>query len=376
MSNYSFLLLNNSLTSNSSSTIINETTLDRDGIEIVLNCKYAAASLSVFGTITIMISYFFLCSQVRCKKKTQSELPKSSKIEEENYKSLKMGYGNDLIFCLSVSEFLCSIVAFVKSDSIYDSISSDSVCVAQGFLSNLVEISSICWTSVISASILLATMSPEVSKIPRYYTYFFLYSIGVPIILSVGPLLTQSYGPAGAWCWMDMRDNNDNVGQFWAILIYIFNWVNIIFNFIAIIRSIRYFNIRAFEVKEQNERESNFLRSYCVVLKFFPIILIICWLPATINRLYNFLTDDENVVLYSLHAFFTYLQGFLNSLVYSFYYRNIFRLCCKDKDNVRGEQNLAEEDPNKHQENALRVSNNNMGNKIELEVHNENKFTN
>ena len=348
MSKFSFLLLNETNNqTNSNNSIKNETILDLKDIDIVLNCKYAGSVLSLIGTFFIMLSYIFLCFQVRCKKKSNKKinLPKVSKIQEERYKDLKMGYGNDLIFCLSLSEFICSVVSFIKSNSILTS-NTDTLCIVQGFLSNLFEISSICWTTTISISILLATKSSEIGKIPKFYCYFFLYSYVLPSILSSGPLITGSYGPAGAWCWMNLRDNSDNISLTWAIIIYVFHWLNIIFNFIAIVKSIQYFNIRAFEIKEQNEKESNFLRNYCIVLKFFPIILIICWLPATNNRLYNFITDDENVVLYSFHAFFSSFQGFLNSLVYSYYYRNLFRICCKAEESNEVKK-MAEEEGNK-----------------------------
>jgi hypothetical protein len=345
MSNFSFLLWNETNNQNNrSNSVKNETILNINDMDIVLNSKYAGSVLSIIGTIFIILSYIFLCFQVRCKKQKEirTDFPKLSKLQAERYKDLKMGYGNDLIFCLSISEFICSVVSFFKSNSIYTS-QTDTLCIVQGFLSNLFEISSICWTTTISISILLATRYSEIGKIPKFYCYFFLYSYLIPLILSVGPLLTNSYGPAGAWCWMDLRDNSDTVGLLWAIIIYVFHWLNIIFNFIAIVKAIQYFNIRAFEVREQNEKEANFLRNYCIVLKFFPIILIICWLPATTNRLYNFITDDENVILYSFHAFFSSFQGFLNSLVYSFYYRNLFRICCKTKEN-NDEKKMAEEE--------------------------------
>ena len=219
------------MSNSTNSTIKNETTLDVQGINIVLNFKYAATSLSIFGLLIIIYSYLYLCVKVRFKiSKKNAELPEANQMEMENYKSIKMGYGNDLIFCLSISELICAVFSFIKSDSIFTNI-NDSICIVQGLFSNLFEISSICWTTAISVSILLATKSTEISKIPRYYCYFFIYSYVLPVILSIGPLLTNSYGPAGAWCWMDLRDNNNNSAMTWAISIYIFHWFNIIFNY-------------------------------------------------------------------------------------------------------------------------------------------------
>ena len=115
MSNFSFLFWNETYNQNNrTNSVKNETILDINDMDIVLNSKYAGSVLSLIGTVFIMVSYIFLCFQVRCKKKkeTRIDIPKLSKLQAERYKDLKMGYGNDLIFCLSISEFICSVVSF------------------------------------------------------------------------------------------------------------------------------------------------------------------------------------------------------------------------------------------------------------------------
>ena len=121
----------------------------------------------------------------------------------------------------------------------------------------------------------------------------------------------------------------------WSLCLYIFHWSNILFNIFAVYKSIKYFKIRAFEIKEDKKEQSNFLKNFCIMLKFFPMILIICWVPATINRIYLFTAKVENTFLYTIHAFFTSLIGFLNALVYSYYYKSHLNSCLCPKTEVK-----------------------------------------
>ncbi len=322
-------------------------------VNIVLGFKYTASILSLIGSLFIMICYMHLTYLVKFKPKLNKKQSDNS-IEADNnnkniegdynnknvssdsnpnddssnkndYKSLKMGYGHNFIFLLALSDFVLSISAFIKTSDLNSGI-IDAACVAQGIFINFSEMSSICWTSIIAYSIYLSTKTTGISSIPKYYVYFFIFSYGFPIIFSIIPLFLNGYGPAGAWCWMNTKDLKNSFAWAWSIIIYIFNWLNIIFNLFAVIKSINYFRIRTFEIKERNLEETNFLKNFCIVLKFFPIILIICWLPPTINRLYIFISGDENTFLYASHAFFGNLPGFLNCIVYSYYYKNLIRL--------------------------------------------------
>jgi hypothetical protein len=90
------------------------------------------------------------------------------------------------------------------------------------------------------------------------------------------------------------------------IQFYIPLWFAIIYNFKI------YLQVIAF-LKTYCERDTNhFLIRR---LRLYPLILVICWSWATINRLYNFV-GKEVFILNFLHIFFGSLQGFLNACVY------------------------------------------------------------
>jgi len=360
-------------------------------INVVLGFKYTASILSLLGSLFIIICYLYLTYLVVIKPKFQKKKnesnenqnnknyehqnsennennnnnynnPNNERNNQNDYKKLKLFYGHDLIFLLAISDFVLSISGFFKMKG-FDSGKIDSACVAQGFIMNLAEMTSICWTTIIAYSIYLSTKTTGISLIPKFYLYFFFFSYGIPIIFSIVPLFLNAYGPAGAWCWLYTKDLKNDFAWTWSLIIYLFNWLNIIFNIYAVSKSIRYFKIRIFEIKEDNLEEANFLKNFCIVLKFFPIILVICWLPPTINRIYLFISKTENTFLYSMHAFFTNLTGFLNCLVYSYYYKNLISLWCCGRKNYGNNGNGNPDSPNHIEMEKIRNENNNIENK-------------
>ncbi len=288
-------------------------TLSKDDLKILSIITITASSLSILGSCFIIFIYFYLTYKEKCQNKNDDQ-------SNDQKQKLKMGFGQNLIFFLSISDLLYSIATFLNANK-SEITEIDSKCVAQGFLITFSETNSITWISMISLSIYLGTYGKDITKIKFIYFYFFLYSWGLSLILSVGPLFTSSYGPAGLHCWIKTLDKTDDAAWAWALTIYIVNWVNIIFNVFAIIKTIRYFKVRAFEVKEDNNKEANFLRNYIIVLKFFPFIQTLCWLFPTINRLYIFISNKQSLVLFSFQYFFSSIQGLLDSMVYSYYYR-------------------------------------------------------
>lgn len=375
----------NSTLNNSKAALANNSIYPDEGfivgyeVSIVLGFKYTAAVLSLIGSLFIMICYMYLTYLVKFKPKLKKQHSENIESNKENnnsrndnnnpnniqnvndsninnnnanndYKKLKMGYGHDLIFLLAVSDFVLSISAFFKTSD-FNSGKIDAACIAQGVFINFSELSSICWTTIIAYSIFLSTKSTGINLIPKYYLYFFIFSYGLPMLLTVIPLFFNGYGPAGAWCWLNTKNLENHAAWVWSLIIYIFNWINIAFNIYAVSKSISYFKIRTFEVKEDNLEEANFLKNFCIVLKFFPIILIVCWLPATVNRIYLFISGNENTFLYSIHALFSNLTGFLNCIVYSYYYKNLIKLWfCGRTSGNSSNNNKGEKDNANHLE--------------------------
>ncbi len=127
-------------------------------------------------------------------------------------------------------------------------------------------------------------------------------------------MATDSYGPAGSYCWiMVSRDWQSEaeygMSYFWRALQYLIIWIAIIYN-IVIYHKVRRSVSRDF--KEAGIRDNQVLRT----LRFYPLILIITWLPISILRIVGFfITEDHPSAIGTILIFFQ-INGLLNALAY------------------------------------------------------------
>ena len=122
------------------------------------------------------------------------------------------------------------------------------------------------------------------------------------------------------------------------------NWsqVTVIFHLNFFVAGFKdyYFKIRQSEIKDIAEKykELRFLKKYILILRIFPILLIIIRLPGTFNRIYGFISSNDSFILNIIHVVFYSLAGFFNSIVYSYFYRSIFK--CKKKSELLTNQSV------------------------------------
>lgn len=150
------------------------------------------------------------------------------------------------------------------------------------------------------------------------------------------PCFTNSFGPIGPWCWIKIKyeknpddNSNDFTGITWSYLIYVFTWVNIFIISYKISRVIAYFNSRSQEIKFSLNKiqERKYIKKSKYIMYAFPLILIICKIPATINRCIVLILEEESAILYHFQAAFSCLCGFLHSIVFIYIHRRyIFRI--------------------------------------------------
>merc|ERR1712167_413017 len=69
------------------------------------------------------------------------------------------------------------------------------------------------------------------------------------------------------------------------------------------------------------------LRTMTRTLRAYPMILLVCWTPGTINRIYQTTLDageeGDNETLATIHIFFGSITGLFNSLVYGYFVRKL-----------------------------------------------------
>ena len=122
------------------------------------------------------------------------------------------------------------------------------------------------------------------------------------------------YGSSGVYCWIKSSNGygseETDLATTSALLVllnlYIPLWISAIFIIIIVVKVIKYV-------------KSSMLQSdldFVSRLKLYPIVLIVCWTPATINRILSFCTGQDYAWMVCLHIIFSRIEGLLHMIVY------------------------------------------------------------
>ena len=157
---------------------------------------------------------------------------------------------------------------------------------------------------------------------------FLLYCFGLPFICMFLPLFTNSYGDTGAWCWIETPQENEdedddasmtkallNEGTMWRILLfYLPLWIAIAFNSVVyIVVTNTLARVARTQASETRPKYLKMIRR----LRMYPLILVFCWMGATVNRIQNVIYPDKPIYnLYLFQVSTRSLQGVLNAIVY------------------------------------------------------------
>ncbi len=64
-----------------------------------------------------------------------------------------------------------------------------------------------------------------------------------------------------------------------------------------------------------NLKNKEHMKKYSV-MKWYPIVQIVCSLPATVNRLYDIITKSNNFWLMLIQAFFDGIEGLMITIIF------------------------------------------------------------
>ena len=177
-------------------------------------------------------------------------------------------------------------------------------------------LSSVLWTSTIAWALYITVVRSR-EDIERLKVYFHLFCWGIPLLIAPLPFITDSYGPAQGWCWIAASKDNIWLGTMWRLLAFYGPlWLVIPFNIYSYARVIRAIRVQAScaLIEAAHVRDTLIRR-----LRFYPLVLIICYAPVTIKRIYDFIDPEEgNLSLGLISACMMCLNGLFNAIVYGF----------------------------------------------------------
>jgi len=195
--------------------------------------------------------------------------------------------------------------------------SRSSACRFQAILISYFELTSILWSAAIAFTLHLAFLredtrfsAVEIDSRARWY-HVTIWCI--PLVLTMLPLTTDSYGDTGGWCWILGDSAADKAWRF--IQFYIPLWICVVYSSYVYIQVVRKFHALAaasLAAGGPSEDKSHNVRA----MKFYPLVMVICYFWATVNRLYQTFGGGFVLWLNGIHVFFSSSQGLGNFIVY------------------------------------------------------------
>jgi hypothetical protein len=176
--------------------------LNPDELLIIKNIRISCCIASICGCVFIIILYIIMNIQVRCKKKISYKMnDNDTTLDNEDSllhslhrkrtikmkkmktkKEFKMGLGKDLSFFLILTNLGYSISCIVSP---YDLDKKYTSCILLAFFLNFFDMSSVCWSAVISRIVLLGTTISDVKYLSNRICLYILYATIFPLVVSL-----------------------------------------------------------------------------------------------------------------------------------------------------------------------------------------------
>ena len=213
-----------------------------------------------------------------------------------------------IIFVLSIFDLFHAIAFAIPT---YNSDDKDILCQMQSIMLSFSTTAGILWTSYIAGSLYLIIVKN--SSFPQKHFKFFLFTVLIiSILMTLVPSITDTYGLAAGWCWISQNPQYDTKFYERYFLFFIPLWTSIALNTILFI-----FVSRAVRKTTMNQKV---LISLNKKLKYYPIILVISFLPYTIKSIFEFLDNiyfERHLLELTIVAgIFRSIMGLLNAIVY------------------------------------------------------------
>lgn len=219
-----------------------------------------------------------------------------------------------LVCYMAIATFFLSIAAIIGNNH------SHTICVVQAIIMSYFETSALIWAFLIAFVLHQAFLNLketfQARMIDTYRNHFLLAGWGYPLLFTILPMTTNSYGEAGGWCWIIDDNPIDIVWRF--LQFYIPLWMIMIYCMWVYIRVAREFQRQAQELElEENAPTGSKKTPVGQRLKLYPLVLVICYFWASINRVYQLFSGGQTVFFLSvLQSVFSSPLGLANAIVY------------------------------------------------------------
>jgi len=225
------------------------------------------------------------------------------------YPSLR-SFSSRLVLCLSLSSGLASLANFMGNSE------TEAMCQTQAFVSSVGDGGAIIFSVAIAFTLHQAFLKAN----PRFgsdmvdalLTRYMVVCWGAALLFATIPFFNHAYGDTGAWCWI--KDDSPSNTALRYVCFYAWLWVAwgySVYVYVSIIRKIM-------AVSSGDSEVAISRRQAVRHMVYYPLAMIVCWAPASVNRLYQAFSGDHSYGLALAHVMFSASFGLVNAVVYGF----------------------------------------------------------
>ena len=228
-------------------------------------------------------------------------------------------YTQRLILYLNIAALLNSVSIVLRLQRIgykSDSDALEGLCVFTGAFDHITAWSELIAICCITINLLLnAVFHKNTEKLEKVY---FILIFFFPLTFNWIPFIKNTYGKAGAWCWIRGQDD-DTCEDFqfgiylrfilWYVPSYVILAILLVIYILIIYKVGR--NRRQFEGKYDPETDmlKKQMQKEVRPLLWYPLIYFILNIFPLMNRVHDTIETDPELTLWILHAIFSPLQG-------------------------------------------------------------------
>ena len=244
-----------------------------------------------------------------------------------------------LMLYLITASAIRSVVVMLQTTAVdYDETDSTDhgLCLFTGFLDQWTD-----WIILLTIQIILLQLflqiffkSARKTERGRIEVIFVLFAVLFPLLFSWIPFIHDTYGLAGAWCWIRKEDSNCNEYQeglieqyaLWFVWLFLFQILDCIALLIVYPISIT--------LKVKNGKQKAFVQHQAPALCLIGIYVVVYWI-SVVNRLHRIISPVESIHLWIFHAIGAASAGFLSGVAFTAYLVFQCGCNCRPRESVK-----------------------------------------
>jgi hypothetical protein len=239
-----------------------------------------------------------------------------------------------IIFFISLSDFFSSLALLFGGAR-----TESAECYLQGITSNYFVLASFCWSAVICLQVHSVVIY---GKVQNYMNVFYLFCWGFPLVVTLLPISTSTYGNdegTPGWCFVANGHNNPTWTLVLWFLLGFYLWIWILIAYMSYVLFVVWYKFYV-QQKGINPQAPVVVRR----ILGYPTIVVFCWtLPSIldIGDAFGVRFADGVQTLTILSYILPNIQGLLTGLVFFAANRDLVILlspAAKDEDMILSQE--------------------------------------